>query len=84
MFPFLSTKMDFSHEKEQHKEVHEFLDKFLDHIHTAQADPAKFDAKALKALMEGASTVMVSRRSPISSVCVGRKRLNSRISSGTV
>lgn len=78
VFPFLSTKMDFSHEKEQHKEVHEFLDKFLDHIHTAQADHAKFDAKALKELMEGASKVMVSVI-PFLNVRVLRTRTDARV-----
>ena len=55
----LNTKMDFSHEKEQHVEVHKFLDEFLEHIHAAQADHSKFDAKKLKEMMEAASTVMV-------------------------
>ena len=60
MFPFLNTKMDFSHEKEQHKDVHAFLDNFLEHIRAAQADHSKFDAKMLKEMMESASKVMVS------------------------
>lgn len=58
VFPVLNQKMDFSHEQEQHVQVHQFLDEFLATVRAAQADHSKFDPKALKALMEGASTVM--------------------------
>ncbi|EIW55770.1 uncharacterized protein TRAVEDRAFT_50250 [Trametes versicolor FP-101664 SS1] len=58
IFPVLSRKMDFSHEKEQHQELHAFLDKFLEIIKAAQADHTKFNAPQLKKLMESAKDVM--------------------------
>ncbi|KAI0324080.1 hypothetical protein GY45DRAFT_466949 [Cubamyces sp. BRFM 1775] len=51
VFPVLNEKMDFSHEQEQHKEVHAFLDEFLATIHAAQKDKTKFDAVKLKGLV---------------------------------
>ena len=59
--------MDFSHEQEQHVQVHKFLDEYLEHIRAAQADHSKFDPKKLKEMMEAASTVMV-RRPPFRAV----------------
>lgn len=51
--------MDFSHEKEQHTELHAFLEKFLATIKDAQAEPSKFNAVELKELMVGSKDVMV-------------------------
>lgn len=59
VFPILNKKMDFSHEKEQHTELHAFLDKFLATIKDAQAEPSKFNAVRLKELMVGSKDVMV-------------------------
>lgn len=69
VFPILNKKMDFSHEKEQHTELHAFLEKFLATIKDAQAEPSKFNAVELKELMVGSKDVMVcaiSRRVPLS------------------
>ncbi|KAH9896812.1 hypothetical protein C8Q73DRAFT_426929 [Cubamyces lactineus] len=52
LFPVLNTKMDFSHEKEQHAAVHTFLDDFLATVQAAQADTSKFDAAKLKSMLE--------------------------------
>ncbi|CDO74766.1 hypothetical protein BN946_scf185001.g14 [Trametes cinnabarina] len=51
VFPILNKKMDFSHEQDQHKAVHHFLDEFLAAIKAAQKDKSKFDAAKLKELM---------------------------------
>ncbi len=51
--------MDFSHEKEQHTELHAFLEKFLATIKDTQAEPSKFNAVQLKELMVGSKDVMV-------------------------
>lgn len=51
--------MDFSHEREQHEELHAFLDKFLEIVKEAQAEHSKFNAPQLKQLMEAAKDVMV-------------------------
>ncbi|KAG6901359.1 hypothetical protein C0995_012972 [Termitomyces sp. Mi166 len=51
VFPFLNQKMDFSGEKMQHELIHASLDRILGLIVAAQADPAKFDAVALKNMM---------------------------------
>ncbi|KAL1944080.1 hypothetical protein VTO73DRAFT_3898 [Trametes versicolor] len=58
VFPILNKKMDFSHEKEQHTELHAFLEKFLATIKDAQAEPSKFNAVELKELMVGSKDVM--------------------------
>ncbi|KAI9063697.1 hypothetical protein FKP32DRAFT_1571772, partial [Trametes sanguinea] len=58
LFPVLNTKMDFSHEKEQHAAVHGFLDDFLAAIHEAQADPSKFDAAKLKSRVESSKDAL--------------------------
>ncbi|KAF9469573.1 hypothetical protein BDZ94DRAFT_1151020 [Collybia nuda] len=51
VFPFLNQKMDFSGEIEQHKAIHDTLDKILATIHDARTDPSKFDATKMNALM---------------------------------
>jgi len=51
LFPFLSEKMDFSGEVEQHKVIHEALGKLLAIIHDAQTNPSKFDHAEMNALM---------------------------------
>lgn len=51
VFPFLNTKMDFSNEKKQHEVIHTTLDKLLNMINAAKADPSKFSAEDLKKLM---------------------------------
>ncbi|KAG6811265.1 hypothetical protein H0H92_008258 [Tricholoma furcatifolium] len=51
VFPFLNQKMDFSGEKAQHEVIHTKLDKLLNLVLDAKADPTKFDAAALKDLM---------------------------------
>lgn len=43
--------MDFSGEIEQHKVIHETLDKILTMIHDARADTTKFDATKMNTLM---------------------------------
>ncbi|KAI0659127.1 hypothetical protein C8Q70DRAFT_152040 [Cubamyces menziesii] len=55
LFPALNTKMDFSHEKEQHAAVHAFLDDFLATVQAAQADTSKFDAAKLKSMLESSN-----------------------------
>ena len=61
LFPALNTKMDFSHEKEQHAAVHAFLDDFLATVQAAQADTSKFDAAKLKSMLESSNDAIVSR-----------------------
>ncbi|KAG5636307.1 hypothetical protein H0H81_008478 [Sphagnurus paluster] len=51
VFPFLNQKMDFTGEAEQHKVIHENLDRILAMIAEANGDHSKFDAAKLKALM---------------------------------
>ncbi|THG99462.1 hypothetical protein EW026_g2899 [Hermanssonia centrifuga] len=46
-----SEKMDFSQEEEQHKVIHEGLEKLLGLIHAAQADHAQFKAAEIRELM---------------------------------
>lgn len=43
--------MDFSQEEEQHKVIHEGLEKLLGLIHAAQADHAQFKAAEIRELM---------------------------------
>lgn len=52
VFPFLNQKMDFSGEKAQHELIHTNLDKILSWILAARVDPTKFDAIALKNMMD--------------------------------
>ena len=59
VFPKLNEKMDFTHEQEQHKDVHTFLDKFLTAIHAAQKNKAEFDAVKLKELVLSAKDALV-------------------------
>ncbi|TCD62093.1 hypothetical protein EIP91_007493 [Steccherinum ochraceum] len=54
VFPALNKKMDFAHEQEQHKAVHDFLDKFLEKVKEAQKDHSKFDAPVWLELVESA------------------------------
>jgi len=51
VFPVLNTKLDFSHEIEQHKVIHHHLDEILDIIHKAKDDHSEFDPAKLKSLM---------------------------------
>ena len=52
--------MDFAHEQDQHKIIHDFLDKFVETVKAAQADTSKFDASALLDLMHESKEVLVS------------------------
>ncbi|KAF7318885.1 hypothetical protein HMN09_00224100 [Mycena chlorophos] len=52
LFPFLSTKLDFSHEIEQHVPIERGLTEILAYIDASRADLSTFDAKKLKSLME--------------------------------
>ncbi|EKM53128.1 uncharacterized protein PHACADRAFT_259303 [Phanerochaete carnosa HHB-10118-sp] len=58
VFLILNKKMDFSHEQEQHKEVHSFLDNFLAKIRSAQKDNSNFNAAELKQLMQSSKEAM--------------------------
>ncbi|KAI0646261.1 hypothetical protein C8Q79DRAFT_1000642 [Trametes meyenii] len=60
VFLVLSTKMDISHEKEQHKTIHGFLDEFLHAIKEAQKNTSKFDAAKLKDLMVSSKDALFS------------------------
>ncbi|KAI0659133.1 hypothetical protein C8Q70DRAFT_152163 [Cubamyces menziesii] len=60
VFPKLNEKMDFTHEQEQHKDVHTFLDKFLTAIHAAQKNKAEFDAVKLKELVLSAKDALLT------------------------
>ena len=60
MFHTLSTKMDISNEKEQHKAIHGFLDEFLHMIKEAQKNTSSFDAAKLKELMVSSKDALVS------------------------
>ncbi|GJE85244.1 hypothetical protein PsYK624_013220 [Phanerochaete sordida] len=51
VFPFLNEKMDFAGEVAQHKAVHAVLDELAASLAASEADPAHFDAAALRALM---------------------------------
>ncbi|KAI0071411.1 hypothetical protein K474DRAFT_1669051 [Panus rudis PR-1116 ss-1] len=56
VFPFLNSKLDFSHEIEQHKGIHDPLSDLISMMHEAQKDVAKFDSQKiaeLKSLMLG-------------------------------
>ncbi|KAJ7064923.1 hypothetical protein C8F01DRAFT_1128768 [Mycena amicta] len=52
LFPFLNTKLDFSHEIEQHVFVASGLTEIINYIDKSRADPSKFEAAKLKSLME--------------------------------
>lgn len=52
LFVELQKKLDFSTELEQHKEIHEKLDKVVASLREAKADHSKFDAPALRELMD--------------------------------
>lgn len=52
--------MDFAHEQEQHKALHDFLDKFLEQVKAAQTDASKFDAPSLLEFTQNNKDVMVS------------------------
>ncbi|KAH9849415.1 hypothetical protein C2E23DRAFT_737468 [Lenzites betulinus] len=58
VFPILNEKMDFSHERDQHKELHDFLDKFLVVIKDAREDTSKFNGEDIKELMLSAKDIM--------------------------
>lgn len=60
MFPVLNKKMDFASEIEQHKLIHEFLDKYHALIKEARKDPSRFDFSRIKALMQESRDVLVS------------------------
>lgn len=60
VFPILNKRVDFSHEQEQHEEIHGFLDSFLAEIRNAQGDTSKFNAAELKRLMQSSKDAMVS------------------------
>ena len=51
VFPFLNTKMDFSNEASQHEVIHATLEKLLNIIHTAKADPSLWNPKDMQELM---------------------------------
>ncbi|KAH8119475.1 hypothetical protein DFH11DRAFT_1565247 [Phellopilus nigrolimitatus] len=50
VFPMLNKKMDFTGEAEQHKVIHDGLDKIIAMVGEVQADPSKFDIKRAKEL----------------------------------
>ena len=54
--------MDFSHEQEQHKALHDFLEKYLASVQEAKKDTSKFNAVEMKQFMEGSKDVMVRPR----------------------
>ncbi|KAI0360731.1 hypothetical protein OH77DRAFT_1418730 [Trametes cingulata] len=58
VFRVLSTRMDFSHEREQHEEVHSFLVNFIAAVKEAQKDLSRFNAAKLKGLLESAKDAM--------------------------
>ncbi|EIN08723.1 hypothetical protein PUNSTDRAFT_102186 [Punctularia strigosozonata HHB-11173 SS5] len=53
VFPFLNRKLDFSQEQEQHKLIHSSLQTLTEKLTAAKADPSKFDAAELKAIVTG-------------------------------
>ncbi|KAI0777634.1 hypothetical protein BD413DRAFT_601961 [Trametes elegans] len=59
VFRALNRKMDFSHEQEQHKDVHAFLDNFLVEVKAMQADPSTFDPAKLTRLMLGSQDALI-------------------------
>lgn len=67
VFPILNEKMDFSHERDQHKELHDFLEKFLVVIKDARENTSKFNGEEIKELMLSAKDIMV-RRSDFSTI----------------
>lgn len=54
--------MDFSHEQEQHKALHDFLEKYLASIQEVKKDTSKFNALEMRQFMEGSKAVMVRSR----------------------
>ncbi|KAF8574056.1 hypothetical protein K439DRAFT_1420908 [Ramaria rubella] len=57
-FPFANQKLDFSHEMEQHKDIHAGLDRLIDTIQAAQTNHSLFDAAQMKKMMVGLRTPM--------------------------
>ncbi|KAF7325853.1 hypothetical protein MKEN_00436000 [Mycena kentingensis (nom. inval.)] len=53
LFPFLNTKLDFSHEMEQHVPIAAGLDAIIKFIDVSQGLPERFDAKKFKQLVVG-------------------------------
>ncbi|PSR83537.1 hypothetical protein PHLCEN_2v5691 [Hermanssonia centrifuga] len=51
VFPFLNQKMDFSREEEQHKVIHDTLEKLLAIIQSAKEKPAQFKPDEMRELM---------------------------------
>ena len=51
--------MDFSSEQEEHKVIHDFLDKFGEIIKKGKANPSSFDAAATLQLVEGVKPTLV-------------------------
>lgn len=63
VFPFLSTRLDFSQEIEAHKTIHARLDELLATIRSAKADTSLFNAEKLKEMM-------VTLKEPLVSFCI--------------
>ena len=63
IFPFLNQKLDFGKEAEEHKGIHDALDRFGALIAAARADKTKFDPSALAQILEKLREPLV-RRSP--------------------
>lgn len=51
--------MNFSSEIEQHKLIHDFLDKYHEFLQEARKNPKQFDFTQLKALMEVSKETLV-------------------------
>ncbi|KAK9366117.1 hypothetical protein V1509DRAFT_307047 [Lipomyces kononenkoae] len=60
LFPILNTKLDFSQEQEQHKEMHDSIEKFSAYIRAARADNTKFDAKLLLQVLSDSKEVLLT------------------------
>ncbi|GJJ11178.1 hypothetical protein Clacol_005410 [Clathrus columnatus] len=58
LFPLLGKKLDFSHELEQHKPIHEGINKVVAFLKKAKVDHSKFDAAALRELMAAFKDVL--------------------------
>ncbi|KAI0826673.1 hypothetical protein BC628DRAFT_1319755 [Trametes gibbosa] len=58
VFPILNKRMEFSHEQDQHKKLHEFLERFLELVTAARADATRFSGIRLKQLMMSAKDMM--------------------------
>ncbi len=85
VFPFLNQKMDFSREEEQHKVIHDTLEKLLAIIQSAKEKPAQFKPDEMRELMVNFKEPLVCRlllkgQRPLTSACYRSSTWTRRLS----